>query len=237
MTSRAGRKSAAKVVREQIAREQRRKRALWTSVIAIAALVIAGLIGWGVYASQGSGDVVPPPAATGDSGGIKVGSGPVTIDVYEDFICPACRQFEQTTGATLDRLVADGRATVVYHPIAFLDRASSTQYSTRSAAAAACADAGGKFREYAKALFQRQPSEGGPGLSDGELIAIGTSVGLPEAEFRDCVQSGRYRPWVGAVTEAASENGVTGTPTVLVNGQQIQQPTPQAITAAVDAAA
>jgi protein-disulfide isomerase len=236
MSSRAGQKSAAKVVREQIAREQRRKRTLWTSVIAVAALVIAGLIGWGVYASQKSGDVVPPPNATADSG-ITVGSGPVTIDVYEDFICPACRQFEQTSGATLDQLVADGKVKIVYHTIAFLDRFSTTQYSTRSAAAAACADEGDKFRDYAKALFQRQPSEGGPGLSDGELIAIGTSVGLDEGAFGSCVQSGKYKPWVGSVTDAASERGVNGTPTVFVDGKQVEQPTPQAITAAVDAAA
>jgi protein-disulfide isomerase len=236
MSSRAGQKSAAKVVREQIAREQRRKRTLWTSVIAVAALVIAGLIGWGVYAGQKSGDVVPPPNATADSG-ITVGSGPVTIDVYEDFICPACNQFEQASGATLDQLVEAGKVKIVYHTLAFLDRASTTQYSTRSAAAAACADEGGEFRDYAKALFQRQPSEGGPGLSDGELTAIGTSVGLPEGEFRSCVQSGKYKPWVGAVTDAASERGVTGTPTVFVDGKRIEQPTPQAITAAVDAAA
>jgi protein-disulfide isomerase len=223
------------MVRDQIAREQRRKRTLWTSVIAVAALVVAGLIGWGVYAGQRSGEVVPPPSAA-DDGGIVVGSGPVTIDVYEDFICPACKQFEQTSGETLDQLVADGKVRVVYHTLAFLDRASTTQYSTRAAAAAACADEGGKFREYAEALFARQPSEGGPGLSDGELVAIGTSVGLDEGAFRSCVQSGKHKPWVGAVTDAASQRGVTGTPSVFVGGKQLEQPTPEAIRSAVEAA-
>src|SRR5688572_4459029 len=135
MSSRVGQKQAARVVRDQIAREKRRSRTLWTSIAAVAVLVIAGLIGWAVVASQDSGTFTPPPGAVENGTGIKVGSGPVQIDIYEDFICPACGQFEQQTGGTLDKLVSEGKVTVVYHPVAFLDRASSTDYSTRSSAA------------------------------------------------------------------------------------------------------
>ena len=180
MSRRTGQKQAARVVREQIAKENRRRRTLWTSAIAVAALVIAGLIGWGVYASQNSGDVVPPPNATATAG-ITVGSGPVTVEVYEDFICPACKAFEDQSGQTLDQLVAANKVKIVYYPLAFLDRQSSTDYSTRAAAASACADEGGKFREYAEALFARQPAEGSAGLSDGELIVdrhVGRAVGV-----------------------------------------------------------
>ena len=121
MSSRTGQKQAARVVRDQIAKENRRRRTLWTSAIAVAALVIAGLIGWGVYASQSSGDVVPPPNATATAG-ITVGSGPVTVEVYEDFICPACKAFEDQSGQTLDQLVADNKVKIVYTPLAFLDQ-------------------------------------------------------------------------------------------------------------------
>lgn len=235
MSSRTGQKQAARVVREQLAAEKRRRRTMWTSVIAVAAVVIAGLIGWGVYAGQRSGDVVPPPSSTAASG-IAVGSGPVTIDVYEDFICPHCKDFEEQSGATLDQLVASNQAKVVYWPLGFLDGASTTQYSTRAAAASACADEGGKFREYAEALFARQPAEGSAGLSDGELISIGTSVGLPESSFGQCVNDGKYAPWVASITDAASAAGVRSTPTVKINGEVLKNPTPAGITAAVNAA-
>jgi protein-disulfide isomerase len=235
MSSRVGQKNAARVVRDQIAAEKRRKRRLWTSVIAVAALVIAGLAGWGVYASQRSGSVVPPPNATATSG-ISVGDGPVTLDVYEDYMCPHCKEFETRSGATLDQLVAQHKAKVNYHTLAFLDASSTTNYSTRSAAAAACADEGGKFRDYAKALFARQPAEGGPGLSDGELISVGTSVGLNEGSFGSCVQSGRYKSWVAAVTDAGASQGVTGTPTVKVAGTQVADLSPAGLTQAVTAA-
>jgi protein-disulfide isomerase len=231
MSSRVGQKQAARVVRDQIAREKRRSRTLWTSIAEVAVLVIAGLIGWGVVASQDSGSFTPPPGAVENGTGIKVGSGPVQIDIYEDFICPACGQFEQQTGGTIDQLVSEGKVTVVYHPVAFLDRASSTDYSTRSSAASGAAAEGGKFREYAKALFAQQPAEGSAGLSDDKLIEIGRSVGLGDA-FAQAVRDGKYKPWTAHVTDEASGDGVTGTPTVRVAGKDVQ-PTTQAILAAV----
>lgn len=235
MSSRKGQRRPARVVREQIARERRRRRTIWTSVAAAVLLVLAGMIGWGVYASQRAGDVTPPAGATADGDGVALGSGPVTIDVYEDFLCPVCRTFEQQAGGTLDQLVAQGRARVVYHPVAFLNRFSSTRYSTRSAAASGCAAEGGKFREYAHALFERQPPEGGAGLSDDELIEIGATVGLNRDSFGNCVRANTFESWTEHVTEAAGRAGVTGTPTVLVNGQRVQ-PTAEAINAAVAAA-
>lgn len=235
MSSRRDRKQSARVVREQLARERRRRRALWTSVVAVAALVIAGMIGWGVYASQRSGEFNTPRGAADDGTGIVVGSGPVTVDVYEDFICPACRRFEESAGGTLDRLVADGKARIVYHPVAYLDRFSTTDYSSRSSAASGCAADGGKFREYAEALFDQQPPEGGAGLSDDQLIQIGTSVGLDSGSFGSCVRDGRYQTWTDHVTDAASERGVNATPTVLVAGSPVDA-SAEAITAAVQKA-
>lgn len=236
MSKRAGQKQAARVVREQLAKERRRQRTLWTSVIAVVVLVIAGAIGYSIYASQRPASYTAPPGAAEGDSGIAVGNGKVTMDVYEDFMCPVCNQFEKQSGATIDQLIADGKVRVVYHPVAYLDRMSTTQYSTRSSAASGCAAEGGKFHEYAKALFAQQPPEGSAGLSDDELVRIGTSVGLNESTFGPCVRNGKYKPWTAHVTDAASARGVTGTPTVYVAGKQVPQPTPDAIRAAVDAA-
>lgn len=235
MSRRGEQKRAARVVREQLARERRRKRALWTSVIAIAALVIAGLIGWAVYSGQRSGGYNTPRGASEGATGIVVGNGKVTIDVYEDFLCPFCGQFERSSSGTLEQLVAEGKVKVVYHPISILDRYSTTKYSTRSSASSGCAADGGKYREYAKALFDRQPPEGSAGLSDDQLIDIGASVGLDRNSFGSCVREGTYRSWTAHVTDAASERGITGTPTILVNGESVQ-PNSEAITAAVQKA-
>ncbi|MFY1633755.1 DsbA family protein [Solwaraspora sp. WMMB335] len=235
MSRRVEQKKAARVVREQLARERRRQRTLWTSVIAAVALVLAGLIGWTVYQTQRSDGYTAPAAAVADDTGIASGDGPVTVDLYADFLCPACRQFEEQVGPTLDQLVDDGSITLVFHPVAILDRLSSTAYSTRAAAASGCAADGGTFHEYAAALYEQQPAEGGPGLTDEQLIEIGTGVGLDATSFGQCVQDGTYHSWPEHVTEQASRAGVTGTPTVLVAGERVTN-SADAIVAAVEAA-
>ncbi|MFC0098421.1 thioredoxin domain-containing protein [Micromonospora marina] len=236
MSSRKGRKDAARVVREQIAREKRRKRTLWTSIAAVLVLVIAGGIGWAVYSSQKSDEFTAPPGANDAGTGIVLGTGPVTIDLYEDYLCPACKQFQQVNGDTLDQLVDEGKAKLVFHPVAFLNRFSTTEYSTRASAASGCAAEDGKFREFTEQLFDRQPPEGGAGLSNDELVDIGAGVGLNRDEFASCVSDGTYRPWTEHVTDEASKAGVTGTPTIKVNGSELQDRSPEGIKSAVEAA-
>ena len=181
---------------------------------------------------MGSMDYPAGAAPAGD--GVLIGSGPVTVDAYIDFMCPFCRQFELSAGATLSALVADGRISLVYHPMSFLDAASTTRYSSRAGAASGCASDGGKFAEYAHALFAHQPPEGGPGLSDDELVELGGPAGLDGETFGSCVRAGRYLDWPGQVTAMATERGVDATPTVLVGGVPVA-PEGQAIAAAVDA--
>jgi protein-disulfide isomerase len=176
-----------------------------------------------------------PAGATEAGDGILIGHGPVRVDAYIDFLCPFCRQFELAAGPALAGLVADGRISLAYHPMNFLDEASTTSYSTRAAAASGCAADQGRFTEYAHALFVSQPPEGGPGLSDEELAGLGRDAGLDGPEFTACLSAGAYRDWPSFVTARAAAAGVGGTPTVLVAGAGVD-PDPQAITAAVAAA-
>jgi protein-disulfide isomerase len=161
-----------------------------------------------------------PAGATPNGDGIALGQGNVTVEAYIDFLCPFCRMFEERAGSTLDRLVDSDVITLVYHPMAFLDRLSTNQYSSRAASSSGCAADGGKFREYAKVLFANQPEEGGPGHTDEELVRLGQSIGLGD-DFARCVFQEAYLPWVAYVTELAVERGVSGTPSVFVEGAPV----------------
>lgn len=232
------RAKAKRVVQEQLAKERRRRVTLWTSVGVVALLVIAGLIGWGVAAGQEddkTANLTTPSVAVDEGTAFAVGTGPVKIDIYEDFICPACGQFEAGAASTIDQLVAANKVTVQYHPIAILDRASTTEYSTRSAAAAAAAAQGGKFAEYHKVLFANQPQEGSAGLDDAKLIELGKSVGLTDPAFAEAVNAGTYKAWATKVTDTAAARGINGTPTVMVGGKALENPTAEGLTAAVEA--
>jgi protein-disulfide isomerase len=224
-----------RVAREQTAADARRKRNLWTTLVAVSIVVIAGLIAWGVVASQRATDFETPANATADGTGLVVGTGPTKVDIYFDFMCPHCRAFEDSAGSTIDQMVADGRITVNYHPIAILDRASSTRYSTRSAGAAGCAADFGKTAAYVPAVFKRQPAEGSAGLSDDTLIEIGGTVGLTDPAFASCVRDGKYKTWATHNTDEAGKKDIHSTPTVLVAGKEID-PTAQALAAAVNGA-
>jgi cytoskeletal protein RodZ len=81
MSKRVSQKKSARVVREQLARERRRQRTMWTSVIAVLVLLIAGGIGWAVYASQHKSSFTTPPSAVADGTGFAVGSGSATVDI------------------------------------------------------------------------------------------------------------------------------------------------------------
>ncbi|HEX5740459.1 MAG TPA: thioredoxin domain-containing protein [Pilimelia sp.] len=228
---------ASKAIAAQLAAERRRQRVLWGSLIAVVVLLLAGIIGYGVYAGQKDEQVnVPKNTATGDDTGIARGSGKVRVDVYLDYMCPACRQFDEAAGPSLDKLVNDGTATLVVHPIAILDRYSQgTNFSSRAAAAAGCAADSGKFTEFTDAMYARQPDENTPGLTDDQIIDIGRGVGLGDG-FASCVRDRTYRGWATHVTDTAGARDVNATPTVLVNGKKIDSD-PTKIAAAVTAAA
>jgi protein-disulfide isomerase len=159
------------------------------------------------------------PAHTTPTGdGVVVGRGPVVVDAYIDFQCPFCRAFETTSGHALRAMAAEGLITFVVHPMNFLDEASTNQYSSRAASASGCASDAGRFSEYAQVLFANQPPEGGPGLTDEQLVELGGAVGLIEPGFVRCVPEHAYVPWADHVTQRAMARGVSGTPTTLVEG-------------------
>jgi protein-disulfide isomerase len=173
-----------------------------------------------------------PASATPEGDGILIAGGRVRVDVFIDFMCPYCKRFELSSGPAVARLASGGQASVAYHPMNFLDQASTTGYSTRAAAASGCAADQGRFPDYAHALFVNQPPEGGPGLSDGELAGLADEAGLSEATFAGCIGEAPYLDWPAYVTERATGLGVSATPTVLVDGTAVR-PDGHVIAAAV----
>jgi protein-disulfide isomerase len=240
------RSNARRIVEQQKAAERRRKVTVWTSVAVVVVLVAAGLIGWGVLSHQDkttASKLTVPVGVVDDGTAWKVGTGPVKLDLYEDFMCPICHNFETQSGATIKQLVAQNKVTVQYHTVSILDANSNgTKYSTRAAGAAAAAAIEGKFIEYHDVLYANQPEEGSNGLTNAKLIDLGKSVGLTDSAFVDAVNKQTYDAWVSNVTSQFASRGFNGTPTIVVNGKVLQGPnqtvpTTELLTQTIDAAA
>lgn len=168
---------------------------------------------------------IPSPAAsapaTVKAPGAEAEAGkPVKVVLYIDFICPVCKNFEATYNETLTKLRDEGKITVEYRALGFLDSRSTTNYSSRAANAAACVvnESPEKYSDFVNTLFDKQPAEGSAGLSDDELKKMATDLGAKD--ISSCVENKTYRPWVKYTTQEAAAIGVTGTPTVLVDGKQ-----------------
>ena len=181
-----------------------------------------------------------PPAEVVAPGAEAEAGKPVKVVLYVDFICPVCKNFETQYNDQLTSLRNDGKITVEYRPLGFLDSRSTTNYSSRAANAAACVanTAPEKYADYFNALYAKQPAEGSAGLSDNDLKKMASDMGV---NIDSCVDDKTYRPYVKFTTKEAAAIGVTGTPTVFVDGKQwgkgdsAQTPFPDFLQAAVAA--
>ena len=223
--------------------EARRRQLLVGGVLLVVIVLIIGVF---VVVQNARRDTASESSATpanlGPKNSITVGqaSAPVTIVTYEDFQCPFCNQFEQANATQFDAWVKAGTVKIEYRPIAFLDRNSADEYSTRSlnAVGALINSTPTAFAAYHKALFANQPEEGGPGLTNQQLIDFAVTAGAPKAAMTAAVNGETYKGWTVRATEAASKDGVNSTPTVLVNGKKMGNSVDAAaMKAAVDAAA
>jgi protein-disulfide isomerase len=160
------------------------------------------------------------PATVTVPGGEAEAGKPVKVIAYIDFICPVCKRFETTYGESLTNLRNEGKISLEYRPLGFLDLQSTTNYSSRAANAAACVanTSPEKYADFFNLLFERQPAEGSAGISDKDLKAMATEVGA--ANIDSCVDSKQFRPWVKVATQEAAAIGITGTPTIFVDGKQ-----------------
>ncbi len=177
---------------------------------------------------------------TGD--GLTLGdtSAPAKIEVFEDFQCPACKQFtEDIEPLVLEKLVTSGKAYYVFQNYPFLDTNSAAKESRGAANASLCANEQGKFWEYHDTLFANWNGENQGAFSDAHLVEFANGLELDATDFQACVDENRYADDVQASFDNGNKMGVNGTPSVFVNGVMITPgyiPSYEDIAAAVEAA-
>jgi protein-disulfide isomerase len=156
------------------------------------------------------------------------------VSFYEDFLCPACGNFERGFGPTVSKLIDSGAIAADYYMVGLLSRPENDDYSSRAANAAYCVadESVDAFRRFHTALYSKeiQPSETGTQFpNDTKLIEIAREAGVV-GKVPDCVKAGKYTPMVDGLATAAN---IHATPTVRINGQDYQWSTPDAFVAKI----
>jgi protein-disulfide isomerase len=232
------RAKAAEARAAEEAAQKRRQRVINISIGAVLVLVIAAIVGGALLTKQGNKAAVQPEAgAKAPTGAIASGQpnqygvpiseapGKPTLAIWEDFQCPACKQFEEQMGATIEEIAKAGDATVIWRSTSFLDQNYPGQNSQRAAAAYGCAVDAGKGIEYHDTVFANQPATEGDGYTQEQLLGFGTSVGITgdaKATFDKCVTDKTYMSWAANGTASMAAEGVQGTPSLYLNGQELE---------------
>ena len=207
---------------ELLAATERKRRAdnLRRGVIVggLLAVVVAAAVLLSLRSSDQ--DVVASQVGSSDYGLVvgEVGA-PYEIVIYEDFLCPICGVFEQTAGEQLSAVAAAGNVVIDYRPISILGRFGPYSDDAYNAFLVV-QEAGGDevAMNFHDLLFDDQPAEDGPFPEVDWFVEKAVEAGADEASVRTGIESGARMDDVEAATQEAEDDGVAGTPTILLDG-------------------
>lgn len=229
--------------RERQAKRDKVKRQAIVGLSVVAVLAAAGGIGYAVvqnnkpsgWEAAKKATLVKPAHTTGKDGTTVVigkDTAKKTLVMYEDPRCPVCAQFEQASGATVDKDVADGKYKIQYVGATFIDNNIPGEGSKNglSALGAALNVDPEAFLKYKSALYSAKyhPDEQEDKFkSDDYLIKVADTVPALKgnAAFQKAVKDGTYDKWALVMSEKFNTDGkkydFQGTPTLLMDGKKV----------------
>ena len=139
---------------------------------------------------------------------------PVTIDLYEDFQCPACEAWGRAVFPSLvTNELAAGTVRIVFHDMAFLG-----PESTDAGRAAYAAGQQGKFWDMWATLYANQGFENSGAFSRDRLGEMADRLGLDVARFDTDMASSAALASIDRSRADAGRAGVSSTPTLIIEG-------------------
>lgn len=141
----------------------------------------------------------------------------ISLIEYSDFECPYCKRFHPTARELVD--ASDGRINWVYRHFPLAMHNPGAQQQAEASECAAELGGNDAFWAYTNAVYART-SSGGNGFPEAKLVPLAGEIGLDEAGFRECLDSGRHAERVREDLEGGMRAGVNGTPgNILVNNE------------------
>jgi protein-disulfide isomerase len=226
------RERAAAIQKEAASKERNRRLLITLAIVVVLSAVVAGFV---IFSGGGDSTTAAPVAAPAKASGqaLVVGSNDKAkykVVVYEDFLCPFCRQFETSSRDFLRADAQRGTVQVEYRPFHLLQ----DDYSTRALSAWAAVLQQGTPAQALKLhdlLYDNQPYEQDPSKPGASTLASwAKKAGVTDKTVLSATGD-TDATFVDAADAAADKAGVTGTPTVFVNGREV---TGSSVSAIVD---
>lgn len=144
---------------------------------------------------------------------------PATIQLFEDYADPNCADFtREVTPRLVENYVSSGATTLEVYDFPL----PVTEFSWPAAMGARSVQDRGsvqQFYDYGESLFLNQSS-----LDWALLSEAANAIGIDGGSVVADAQNSMYRPVVNADKQYGTSIGVSATPTVLVNDQQVEPP-------------
>lgn len=153
----------------------------------------------------------------------------VTLQAWEDFLCPACGSWNQLVKPRLmDDYIKPGKIRLEFHhfPLSQHEPGAST-----AAQAAECAADQGLFWPMHDKLFAGQ-SSGAAAFSAERMIQYAEELEMDSRTFTQCLTSQEHFDEVRASLNQAVGLGLNSTPSLLINNVQVDNPMDYAAVAA-----
>lgn len=224
---------SAVTVADEAEQTQNSRRGVWIGIV-VAIVVVAALAAVSIVGGRGAQPQAQGPDGDnataiqqarmtaahripGDPLAMGRPDAPVVLVEWADFQCPYCAAFtNDTLPKLIDQYVKTGKARLEWRDFAFLGKES-----TSAAIAARAAARQGKFWPYHDKLYTEQHPENSGALTPAYLVDLARRLGLDTVRFQADLADPALARQVAGDERAGSAVGVTGTPTVLVNGQLI----------------
>lgn len=153
-------------------------------------------------------------------------SAPVTIVEFGDYRCPVCEQFDnQVFPSVKEDFIDTGEAKFYFMNYAFLDSRLPGDTSQTAARTSECVYRQNEteFWNFHHAIYDNQGPEDEDWATEDFLLNLAneSTEGLDYNQLEQCVTSRETNDLVNEERRIGQANGVSGTPTIFVNGEQL----------------
>ncbi len=194
------------------------------TLLALIAIIIVLFVAFVLFARPASTSENDGPVTAATWQNIKGNpNAPVQIVEYADFQCPACASMHAYLQPILEQNPEKVALTFKHFPLVTIHAQARI-----AAQAAEAAGRQGKFFEMHDKIFETQSVWSRNGKAKDTFISYAEELGLDVEQFKKDIDSAEVVNKVRADMEEGKKARITGTPTIFINGEQVDNRNVQA---------